>query len=91
MNSAGFHGPFIKPSPGSGTLGADETTPQEILMKPPVANLAKALGLIVLGVAFAAGGIYVGETDDAPGAALLGFLLMIGLMVLAVKTARRKT
>lgn len=60
-------------------------------MKSPVKNLVLASGLVALGVAIAAAGIYVGETDDAPGAALLGLLLMIGLVVLAVKTARRKT
>jgi len=60
-------------------------------MKPTTRNLILAASLGALGVALAAGGIYVGETDDAPGAALLGFLLMAGLMVLAVKTARRKT
>jgi hypothetical protein len=60
------------------------------LMKSSATNLAKALGLATLGVALAAAGIYVGETDDAPGAALLGLLLMIGLVAFAVKIARRK-
>jgi hypothetical protein len=64
---------------------------QDDLMKPSTKNLILALGLGAIGLALAAGGIYVGETDDAPGAALLGLLLMTGLMVLAVKTARRKT
>lgn len=59
-------------------------------MKPSTKNLVLAIGLGAIGLALAAGGIYVGETDDAPGAALLGFLLMIGLLALAVKTARRK-
>ncbi|HQY05617.1 MAG TPA: hypothetical protein PLQ52_06105 [Lacunisphaera sp.] len=59
--------------------------------RTPVTNLIMAFGLGAIGLALAAGGIYVGETDDAPGAALLGFLLMTGLMVLAVKLARRKT
>ena len=39
----------------------------------------------------AAGGIHVGDTDDAPGAALLGIVIMLGLMAWAVKLARRKT
>ncbi len=30
------------------------------------------------------------ETNEAPGAALLSLLLMLGLMVLAVRTARRE-
>jgi len=60
-------------------------------MKPSVTNLVYALGLGAIGVALAAAGIYVGETDDAPGAALLGILLMLGLIALGVKVARRKT
>ena len=59
-------------------------------MKSSVANLVMALGLVAIGVAIAAGGIYIGETDDAPGAALIGILLMIGALALAVRTARRK-
>jgi peptidoglycan/LPS O-acetylase OafA/YrhL len=54
-------------------------------------NLSLALGLVLLGVALCAGAIYVGETDDAPGASLAGILLLIGALVLAVRTARRKT
>lgn len=60
-------------------------------MKSPAQNLAIASAFVILGVALAAGGIYVGETDDAPGAAFLGILLMIGAVVVAVKIARRKT
>lgn len=52
-------------------------------------NLGKALGLVVIGVGLAVGGIYIGYTDDAPGAALLGTVLAIVMVVLAVKTARR--
>ncbi len=53
-------------------------------------NLIMALGLGLLGVALAAAGIYVGDTDDAPGAALLGILLMLALGTLGVKSARQK-
>ncbi|HKH74319.1 MAG TPA: hypothetical protein VKA59_23330 [Vicinamibacterales bacterium] len=60
-------------------------------MKSSVTNVVMALGFVVIGVAIAAAGIYVGDTDDAPGAALIGMLLMIGAMVLAVRIARRKT
>jgi len=49
-----------------------------------------AFGLIASGVALCAAGFYIGQTDDAPGAALLGILLMIGAVVLGVRTARRK-
>jgi hypothetical protein len=54
-------------------------------------HLVKALGLVAIGVAIGAAGVYLGETDDAPGAALVGILLMVGAVALAVRTARRKT
>ena len=49
-----------------------------------------AIALVLIGLALCAAGIYVGETDDAPGAALLGFLLMIAAVAWAVKISRRK-
>ena len=60
-------------------------------MKTSVTNVLLALGLIAIGVGIAAAGIYIGETDDAPGAALIGILLMIGAVALGVRTALRKT
>ena len=65
-------------------------TMKENIMKSPVANSVVALSLVVLGVAVAAAGIYVGETDDAPGAALMGILLMIVALVFGVRIYRRK-
>lgn len=59
-------------------------------MKSSAVNMGLAVGVLTLGVAAAAGGIYVGETDDAPGAALIGFVLMIGAVMLALKIGRRK-
>jgi hypothetical protein len=53
-------------------------------------DIARGLSLAALGIAFAAAGIYVGETDDAPGAALIGILLMVSLVVLGLRTARRR-
>lgn len=41
--------------------------------------------LIALGVV----GIVAGEADDAPGAQLLGVLLVVGAVVLGVRIARR--
>ena len=61
------------------------------LMPSSVRSVVMALGLVAIGVAIAAAGVYIGDTDDAPGAALMGILLMIGAVVLAVRTARRKT
>jgi tetrahydromethanopterin S-methyltransferase subunit C len=60
-------------------------------VKIPVKNLVMALGIIAIGIAIGAGGIYLGDTDDAPGAALIGILLMIGAIVLGVRITRRKT
>ncbi len=54
-------------------------------------NIARGLALVALGLALAAAGIYVGEADDAPGAALLGILLMLTLVVFGLRTARRRS
>lgn len=59
-------------------------------MTTSATKLLSALGLAVLGVALAAGSIYVAEIDDAPGAALIGFLLMIALVTGAVKIVRER-
>jgi hypothetical protein len=62
---------------------------QRVKLSP--GNLTLALGLAALGIALAAAGIYVGETDDAPGAAVLGLLLMIGCLVFAVRIGLRRS
>jgi CubicO group peptidase (beta-lactamase class C family) len=59
-------------------------------MTSTVTNNVKASSLIALALAIAAMGIYVGEADDAPGAAVIGLLLMIGAVVLGVKAARNR-
>jgi len=46
--------------------------------------------LVAAGLAIGAAGIYVGEIDDAPGAALMGLTLMVVLFVFGVRIARRK-
>ena len=53
-------------------------------------NVFVALSFVTVGLALAAAGIYIGDTDDAPGAALLGILLMIGAVALGIRTMRRK-
>lgn len=68
------------------TLGRREREP----MKSSPTKLVMAVGLITVGVALAAAGVFIGEIDDAPGAALIGILLMIGMVALGVKTARRR-
>jgi hypothetical protein len=56
----------------------------------PMQSWINPTALAALGVALAAAGIYVGETDDAPGAALIGILLMLALVFLAWRQAGRK-
>ena len=53
-------------------------------------NPLKATALIALGLAIAAMGVYVANADDAPGAAAMGFLLMLAAVVLGVRTARNR-
>jgi hypothetical protein len=63
---------------------------EEESMKSSAANLVMGFGLVLVGVALGAAGIYIGETDDAPGAALIGIVLMIGVVVLGVRILLRK-
>ena len=56
-------------------------------MKSSVTNLLMPLSLVAIGVAIGATGIYIGDTDDAPGAALIGILLMIAAVILGVRIA----
>ena len=53
-------------------------------------NPVKAFALIALGLAIAAMGIYVADADDAPGAAVIGFLLMLAAVVFGLRTARNR-
>ncbi|HEX9760050.1 MAG TPA: serine hydrolase [Candidatus Acidoferrales bacterium] len=53
-------------------------------------NNVKVAALIALALAIGAMGIYVADADDAPGAAVMGLLLMIGAVVLGVKAARNR-
>jgi hypothetical protein len=59
-------------------------------MKTTVMNSVKAFTLIALGLAIAVMGIYVAGADDAPGAAVIGMLLMVVGVVLGVKAARNR-
>src|SRR4030095_394543 len=49
-----------------------------------------AFTLIALGLAIAAMGVYVADADDAPGAAVIGMLLMVAGVVLGVRAARNR-
>ena len=59
-------------------------------MKPTLVNPGKAFALIALALAIGAMGIYVADADDAPGAAVIGLLLMLAAVVLGVKAARNR-
>src|SRR5688572_6031366 len=59
-------------------------------MTSTVTNNVRAAALIALALAIGAMGIYVADADDAPGAAVLGLLLMIGAVVVGVKAARNR-
>jgi Beta-lactamase len=59
-------------------------------MTSSVTNAVKASALIALGLAIAAMGIYVANADDAPGAAVIGFLLMLAAVLFGVRTARNR-
>jgi hypothetical protein len=55
-----------------------------------VTNLVKAFALVALGLAIAAMGIEVSHADDAPGAAVIGFLLLLPAVLFGVRTARNR-
>src|ERR671918_2456936 len=59
-------------------------------MTSSVTNPVKAFALIALGLAIAAMGVYVANADDAPGAAVIGFLLMLAAIVFGVRAARNR-
>ena len=59
-------------------------------MTSSVTNPVKAFAPIALGLAIAAMGIYVANADDAPGAAVIGFLLMLAAVLIGVRTARNR-
>jgi hypothetical protein len=59
-------------------------------MTSTVTNPVTAFALIALGLAIGAMGIYVANADDAPGAALIGFVLMLAAVLLGVRSARNR-
>ena len=59
-------------------------------MESSVTNPVKAFAFVALGLAIAAMGIYVANADDAPGAAVIGFLLMLTAVLFGVRTARNR-
>jgi CubicO group peptidase (beta-lactamase class C family) len=59
-------------------------------MKTTVTSPVRAFTLVALGLAVAAMGVYVADADDAPGAAVIGMLLMVAGVVLGVRAARNR-
>ncbi|MEO5824045.1 MAG: serine hydrolase [Vicinamibacteraceae bacterium] len=59
-------------------------------MTTTVTNRVKALTLVGLGLAIATMGIYVADADDAPGAAVIGMVLLVAGVVLGVRAARNR-
>ena len=79
--SAAAHGLVRTPRSGLGHTAGMKTT---------VMNPVKAFTLFGLGLGIAAMGRYVADADDAPGAAVIGMLLMVVGVVLGVKAARNR-
>ncbi len=48
-----------------------------------------SIGLLVIGFALCLGGFYVGETDDAPGAAFIGLVCLLICILLSIKLFRK--
>ena len=59
-------------------------------MKTAVISPVKVFTLIALGLACAAIGLYAARSDDAPGAAVIGLLLMVVGVVLGVRAVRNR-
>ncbi len=55
----------------------------------PVNRRLQGAVVALLGLGIGAGGIAVGQADDAPGAGVIGLVLMLGLVILGVRLARR--
>jgi hypothetical protein len=53
-------------------------------MTNPSRRFVQSIALTVVGLAVAGAGIYIGETDDAPGATVLGIVVMLGMVYSAV-------
>lgn len=60
-------------------------------MSSSAKRILLAIGIVVVGVAVGLSGIYLGHIDDAPPLGLLGILIMIGSVVLGIRTAIRRT
>jgi hypothetical protein len=59
-------------------------------MDSAVTPSAKAFTLVTLGLAIAAIGIYVAQADDAPGAAVIGLVLMVIGVLLGARAAQNR-
>lgn len=70
--------------------GGATRSPGSAMARPGAAGRAlRALLLLGIGATIGAAGIFVGAIDDAPGAGLLGCVVMVGATALAWKVWRR--
>jgi uncharacterized membrane-anchored protein len=60
-------------------------------MKFNTKKLVASSSLMLVGMFIGGAGIYIGETDDAPGAAVIGIFLMLVLFFLGLKLMRRNS
>lgn len=58
-------------------------------MKSSVTNVVIPLATVAMAALGGAAAVY-SEFDDAPGGVLIGYLLILGAAVLAVRTAQRR-
>lgn len=56
----------------------------------PVNRMLQGAVVALLGLGIGAGGVTVGAVDDAPGVGVIGLVLMLGMVVLGVRLARRQ-
>src|SRR4051812_17617850 len=59
-------------------------------MTSSVTHPVKAFAVTAVGLVVAAMGMYVANADAAPGAAVIGFLLMLAAIVFGVRAARNR-
>lgn len=60
-------------------------------MSSSISRFVFPLAIALIGICLAAAGIYVGEIDDAAGAALIGSVLAVVLVSFGIQTARRRS
>jgi F0F1-type ATP synthase assembly protein I len=70
------------------SLTADKEV--DYLKKVRYKTFLTSIFLFIAGIFVGFAGVFIGEMDNAPGAGLIGIVLMIGLVAIAVRSAWRK-